>query len=75
MFELLDRMPRQPPAGTEKPLGAPEGGEVVFNNVWCALPRLPAAALCHACIGVTRTTGSTVLYCARQEASGGHGVR
>ena len=36
VFELLDRMPRQPPAGSEKPLGAPEGGEIVFNNVWCA---------------------------------------
>ena len=36
VFELLDRMPRQPPAGAEKPRGAPEGGEIVFNNVWCA---------------------------------------
>ena len=36
VFELLDRRPRQPPAGDAKPTGSPEGGDVVFDNVWCA---------------------------------------
>lgn len=49
MFELLDRMPRQPPAGDEKPIGALEGGEIVFNNVWCA-PVTACRCMCYACI-------------------------
>jgi hypothetical protein len=36
VFELLDRMPKQPPAGDARPMGTPEGGDVVFDNVWCA---------------------------------------
>ncbi|KAK9905752.1 hypothetical protein WJX75_005726 [Coccomyxa subellipsoidea] len=41
VFELLDRHPRQKPSGNEKPMGAPEGGEVVFDNVWFAYPSRP----------------------------------
>ena len=38
VFELLDRQPRQKPSGNEKPMGAPEGGEVIFDNVWFSYP-------------------------------------
>lgn len=47
VFELLDRMPKQPPPGDAKPMGSPDGGDVVFDNVWCALaePRCPAQSV------------------------------
>lgn len=41
VFELLDRQPRQKPSGNEKPMGAPEGGEVIFDNVWFSYPSRP----------------------------------
>ena len=36
VFELLDREPKQPPAGEATPKGSQGGGEVIFENVWCA---------------------------------------
>ena len=36
MFELLDRKPAQSDAGTQTPHGTPAGGDIEFDNVWCA---------------------------------------
>ena len=36
VFELLDREPKQPPAGEATPKGSQGGGEVIFENIWCA---------------------------------------
>ncbi|EIE23519.1 putative ABC transporter [Coccomyxa subellipsoidea C-169] len=41
VFELLDRHARQKPSGNEKPMGSPEGGEIVFDNAWFAYPSRP----------------------------------
>ena len=35
VFELLDRKPAQPEAGTQTPHGTPAGGDIEFDNVWC----------------------------------------
>jgi hypothetical protein len=34
VFELLDRTPKQRPAGDATPAGSPEGGEIIFDHVW-----------------------------------------
>ncbi|CAK0787881.1 hypothetical protein CVIRNUC_011103 [Coccomyxa viridis] len=41
VFELLDREPKQPPAGEATPKGSQGGGEVIFENVWFAYPSRP----------------------------------
>lgn len=45
VFELLDRQPKQPPAGDARPTGSSEGGDVVFDNVWCASLHMSPAVL------------------------------
>lgn len=34
VFELLDRVPKQPPAGDAKPEGSHDGGKIELRNVW-----------------------------------------
>ncbi len=36
VFQLMDRQPNMAPAGSQKPMGAAEGGEIEFRDVWCA---------------------------------------
>ena len=40
VFQLMDRQPTMPPAGSQKPIGAAEGGDIEFRDVWCATPYL-----------------------------------
>ena len=47
VFELLDRHARQKPSGNEKPMGSPEGGEIVFDNVWCTRITQHAISIPH----------------------------
>lgn len=37
VFELMDRVTKQPPAGIMKPSGNPQGGEVELRDIWWAL--------------------------------------
>ncbi|KAK9807462.1 hypothetical protein WJX73_010304 [Symbiochloris irregularis] len=41
VFELMDRVTKQPPAGIMKPSGNPQGGEVELRDVWFAYPSRP----------------------------------
>ena len=54
VFQLMDRQSTMAPGGPQKPMGAAEGGEIEFRDVWFAVvskdsaPELPsnAAVLC-----------------------------
>ena len=35
VFQLMDRKPTMAPGGPQKPVGAAEGGEIEFQDVWC----------------------------------------
>ena len=43
VFQLLDRRPTMAPGGSARPTGAPQGGDLLLKDVWCALlpPRTP----------------------------------
>ncbi|KAK9823789.1 hypothetical protein WJX72_005523 [[Myrmecia] bisecta] len=41
VFELLDRLPTLPPAGSQKPRGSPAGGDLELRDVWFAYPARP----------------------------------
>jgi hypothetical protein len=41
VFELLQRQPNMPPAGSERPRGSGQGGEVRLENVWFSYPSSP----------------------------------
>lgn len=47
VFELLDREPKQPPAGEATPRGSQGGGEVIFQSVWCACDALQRSRQQH----------------------------
>ena len=69
VFELLDREPKQPPAGEATPKGSQGGGEVIFENVWCACHTLhmasrnrhDAGAAMQQLLGCPATTAFSVL--------------